>query len=136
LAEAKGEKGKENEKEKKSEEADPKLKYENSVIVRISDELRVKADGVVIFPHEFAGNTVCSSLGSNGCATGSTLISTTSTTTDSAVTTSAAPTTSASSRPGWSQPTSTTSSTNASSAKTPVWPTSKASTPASTCRHS
>lgn len=32
-------------------EEDPKLKYENSVAVRISEDVRIKADGVVIFPN-------------------------------------------------------------------------------------
>lgn len=37
---------------------DERKKYQDAVTVRISDDLRVKADGVIIFPHEFAGNTV------------------------------------------------------------------------------
>lgn len=34
------------------------MKYENSITVRLNDGLRIKTDGVVIFPHHFAGNNV------------------------------------------------------------------------------
>lgn len=37
---------------------DPKLKYANAVTVRIADDIRIKADGVVVFPNHFAGNSV------------------------------------------------------------------------------
>ena len=43
-----------------------KLKYYESVTVRLSDELRIKADGVVLFPHEFVGNTVIIIIVRNG----------------------------------------------------------------------
>ena len=46
--------------------------------MRLSEEVRVKADGVVIFPHEFEGNTVDTSLFSNGSKKENTLISNTS----------------------------------------------------------
>jgi len=55
-----------------------KEKYRQSVTVRVADDIRVKADGVVIFPHEFEGNTVRLSLLSNGSKMESTLISSTS----------------------------------------------------------
>jgi hypothetical protein len=45
---------------------DPKPDYQDSVQVRISDELRLKADAVVIFPNSFAGNTVAPFSSRNG----------------------------------------------------------------------
>jgi hypothetical protein len=53
----------------------PKVNYQDSIQVRISDDLRLKADGVVIFPHGFAGNTVCVTLYRSGSKTANTLIS-------------------------------------------------------------
>lgn len=64
------------------EEEDTTEKYIDSVTVRISDELRIKADGVVIFPQEFHGNTVPIRILRNGLETVNTRISSTSTTTD------------------------------------------------------
>jgi hypothetical protein len=52
------------------------------VTVRVSDDLRLKADGVVIFPQSFEGNTVLLILFSNGSRTVSTLILNSSTTTE------------------------------------------------------
>ena len=52
-----------------------KLRYDESVTVRISDELRIKADGVVLFPHEFVGNTVTLHPFRSGSKTANTPIS-------------------------------------------------------------
>jgi hypothetical protein len=40
--------------------------YQDSVQVRITDDLRLKADGVVLFPQGFSGNTVNNDLFRNG----------------------------------------------------------------------
>ena len=37
---------------------DPKLKYNDSVTARIADNVRIKADGVVLFPNAYEGNLV------------------------------------------------------------------------------
>jgi hypothetical protein len=42
--------------------SEPKVNYQDSVQVRISDELRLKGDAVVVFPNAFSGNTVTTFL--------------------------------------------------------------------------
>lgn len=95
-------KGKDKEKEKapeiKEEGVDPLLKYENSITARLADGHRIKADGVVFFPHFFSGNTVLLNILSIGCVTESTPTSITFTMRDYLPTPSVEQTTSVSSQ--------------------------------------
>lgn len=84
LKSIRGGKGKDKKEPESKEKSalDPLLKYENSITARLNDNYRIKADGVVFFPHNFSGNTVTYILFSTGFAMASTLISSTYTTRD------------------------------------------------------